>query len=261
MIYIGTSGWSYDDWVGPFYPEDTNKRQFLDYYAERYSCVEVNFTYYRMPNASTMEAISNKTGSDFRFTVKAPGEFTHERSAREDAYDEFRAGIRPIMDDGKLGCVLAQFPYSFKPNDAARRYLTYLGQNLSDLPVVVEFRNSKWVGPRTFDLLRNLNMGYCSVDGPRISKLMPPIAETTANVSYVRFHGRNADNWFEHDEAWQRYDYLYDAEELQEWTSKVDQLDAKSEDCYLFFNNHYQAKATQNADLFAQLLRDADVMD
>jgi len=141
VVYIGTSGYSYNDWVGPFYPAGTAKNRFLDHYAQHFGCVEVNYTYYRMPSAGTLAAMSRKTDPEFRFVVKATGELTHERTGREEAWGEFAQGVQPLVDEGKLGCILAQFPYAFKPTDENRDYLAHFRQCLSDLPLVVELRN------------------------------------------------------------------------------------------------------------------------
>ena len=254
MVHIGTSGYSYDDWVGPFYPLGLAKSRFLDHYAKHFGCVEVNYTYYRMPNAATLAAMSRKTGPEFRFVIKAPGELTHERSGRPEAFGEFSDALQPLVAEGKLGCVLAQFPYSFKPEDETWEYLRHLREQMEGFEVVVEFRHSGWISPGTFDLLRSLDLGFCCVDEPRMGSLMPPVAEATSDVAYVRFHGRNAQKWFNHQQAWERYNYLYTREELQEWLGKVRGLDARAGETYVFFNNHYNAQAVQNASLFAELL-------
>lgn len=256
MVYVGTSGYSYEDWVGPFYPPGTPSQRFLDYYAREFACVEVNYTYYRMPNARTLGAMAAKTGPGFRFVVKAPGELTHEGAPRPEAFGEFRAALQPLVDAGKFGGILAQFPWSFRPTAQAWELLERVREGLPDLPVVVEFRNSSWVNPRTFALLRHLGLGYCCVDEPRLKNLMPPIAEVTSEVGYVRFHGRNAQKWFRHEQAWERYDYLYRREELQEWVGKVRHIAARARDTYVFFNNHYNAQAVQNARLFNELLEE-----
>lgn len=259
MVYIGTSGYSYDDWIGRFYPDGTPKNKFLDYYAQHFGCVEVNYTYYRMPNANTLAAMSRKTGPDFRFVVKATGELTHERTHRDEAFAEFCEALQPLIEEGKLGCVLAQFPYSFKPSEESRDYLRYFREHLSEVRVIVEFRNARWVGPEAFELLRELDMGFCCVDEPRMGNLMPPVAEVTSEIGYLRFHGRNKEKWFKHEEAWQRYDYLYIREELEEWVEKVRQVSSAAEDTYVFFNNHYNAQAVQNASLFGDMLLEASI--
>jgi len=256
---VGTSGYSYDDWVGPFYPPSTNKRQFLDYYAQQFNTVEVNYTFYRMPSAQTLAAMSRKTGKQFQFVVKANSALTHQHDARPADFAEFAQGLVPLIDEGKLGAVLAQFPYSFHANQANRRYLEQLREQLPGLPVVIEFRHAQWVTAETFQLLEELNLGYCCVDQPRLRNLMPPVAQVTADIGYVRFHGRNYEKWWQHKEAWERYDYLYTPEELEEWIDKVGQISQQAEQTFVFFNNHYQAQAVQNAQLFTQMLQEAGI--
>ncbi len=260
-VTVGTSGYSYDDWVGPFYPPGLSKSKFLDYYAQHFAAVEVNYTYYRMPNARTLAAMSGKTGPDFQFAIKANSAMTHERSAESAVFSEFTTGLSPLIDEGKLACVLAQFPYSFHPTPDSRDYLEFFHEQLPDLPVVVEFRNAEWVTAETFQLLEELNFAYCCVDQPRLRNLMPPVAVATSAIGYVRFHGRNYQKWWQHEEAWERYDYLYTREELAEWVDKVGQLTQRIDQTYVFFNNHYQAQAVQNAQLFRELLREAGLYD
>ncbi len=258
MIRIGTSGYSYDDWVGPFYPEGTDKRKFLDHYAGHFGCVEVNYTYYRMPNARTLGAMAEKTGDDFRFVVKANQEMTHDRGGdKTETFAEFIDALSPLRDSGKLGCVLAQFPSSFRCTKPNVGYLRTFHELMPDLPVVVEFRHRSWERDGTYRFLHERGMGFCCVDQPQFRNLMPPVAEVTSDIGYVRFHGRNAEKWWNHDEAWERYDYLYTKEELGEWVSKVSDVAERSEQTYLFFNNHYNAQAVQNATDFADLLEEA----
>ncbi|MEA3402044.1 MAG: DUF72 domain-containing protein [Armatimonadota bacterium] len=260
MIHIGTSGFSYDDWVGPFYPEGTDKGDLLDYYAQHFDCNEVNYTYYRMPNGGTLAAMSAKTGPDFRFVIKANRTMTHEREEADEAtFQEFIAALDPLREQSKFGCVLAQFPNSFKCTKQNVSYLRRFRELMPGVPVVLEFRNRGWIRDELWEFLREHDFGYCCVDQPQFSSLIPPIAEATSNIAYVRFHGRNYDKWWQHDEAWERYDYLYSEEELREWVPKVQSLTEQAEDTYLFFNNHYHAQAVQNAMQFAEMLEDADV--
>ncbi len=256
---VGTSGYSYDDWVGPFYPPGTNKRQFLDYYVQHFNTVEVNYTFYRMPSARTLAAMSRKTGPQFQFVVKANSALTHQRDARPADFAEFAQGLAPLIDEGKLGAVLAQFPYSFHANQAKRRYLERFREQLPGLPVVIEFRHAQWVTAETFQLLEELNLGYCCVDQPRLRNLMPPVVQVTAEIGYVRFHGRNYEKWWQHEEAWERYDYLYSPEELEEWIDKVSRVSQQADQTFVFFNNHYQGQAVQNAQLFTQMLQEAGI--
>lgn len=257
MIHIGTSGYSYEDWVGPFYPEGTDKRNFLDFYARRFSCTEVNYTYYRMPNARTLGAMAAKTPPDFRFVIKTHSSMTHERNADEADFAQFVGALEPLRESDRFICALAQFPWGFKCNQQSVDYLKHLRRMLPGLPVVVEFRNDSWVRREAFEFLREADFGFCCVDQPQLKGLIPPVAEATSAISYVRFHGRNAQKWWHHDEAWERYDYLYSREELAEWVEKVRSLAEQSEETCVFFNNHYGGQAVQNAQEFAEMLEEA----
>jgi uncharacterized protein YecE (DUF72 family) len=115
MIYVGTSGFSYDDWVGPFYPEGLAPYLWLSYYARHFKACELNFTYYRQPDRSTLKGLARRVPKGFLFTVKAYQGITHSREATDADFREFLAGIEPLAQEGKLGCILAQFPYSFVP--------------------------------------------------------------------------------------------------------------------------------------------------
>ncbi len=254
MIKIGTSGFSYDDWVGPVYPPGLPAREHLAYYAERFPAVELNVTYYRVPGPRTVEGWVRRTPADFLFAVKAFQGLTHERTAPD--FAGFLAALTPLVESGRLGCVLAQFPYSFGPTAENRAYLATLRAGFGELPVVVELRNARWATDETFDLLRALALGYCCVDEPRLKGLMPPIAVATGPVAYVRFHGRNAAKWYAHEEAWERYDYTYSASELAEWAPKIRALDAQVPLTFVFFNNHYAGQAVKGARDLGQLLLD-----
>ena len=254
MLHIGTSGYSYKDWVGPFYPQGLNQREFLRFYAQEFSTCELNFTYYRIPNAWTLEAIAAKTPDRFLFTVKANREMTHEREDAKRAFGQFVAALDPLSQAGKLGCILVQFPWGFKNTPENRDYLKLCRERLGELPAVVEFRNREWIINETFELLRGLDLGFCCVDQPRFRSLIPPIARATSKVGYVRFHGRNMAKWWKHDQAWERYDYTYNEKELQEWVPKIRKLDSEAEDTYIFANNHWQGQAVGTARQLRMLL-------
>lgn len=263
MIHIGTSGYSYQDWKGPYYPENIKDNEMLEFYAQDFRASEINYTYYRLPSARTLAAMARKVPDDFIFTVKASKELTHERDEPEsrdgggtpENFRLFREALQPLIDERKFGAVLAQFPNSFKPTPENRDYLTTFRERMGDLPVVVEFRNAAWVTDDTMDLLRQNNLGYCCVDEPRLKGLIPPIAVATAPVAYVRFHGRNAQKWWQHDEAYERYNYEYKPEELQEWVPKIEKLDSAAEHTFVFTNNHFRGGAVRTANQLKELLR------
>lgn len=252
MIYLGTSGWSYDDWVGPVYPQDLSKGAWLAYIAEQVDALEVNVTYYRIPDERMVAGWASRTPDDFLFAVKANRTITHERDDPD--FGAFAASLDPLVEAGKLACVLAQFPYSFHVERASVDYLKRLRQGLPDLALVIEFRNRGWVRDETFELLRELEFGYCAVDQPRFDSLMPPIAEATGPVGYVRFHGRNYDKWWQHDHAWERYDYSYSEDELREWVPKLRELEDATELTLAFANNHYRGQSLDTIKTLRRLL-------
>jgi uncharacterized protein YecE (DUF72 family) len=254
MIHIGTSGYSYKDWIGPYYPDRIKKGDMLPYYAREFDTTELNFTYYRLPNPHILAAIARKVPDDFVFTIKASKELTHEREDNEEAFRQYIEGIGPLIDEGKFGCVLAQFPWSFRHSEESKDYLKYVREQFGDLPVVVEFRNREWIHDETFDLLRQLQLGFCCVDQPRLKGLIPPLAQVTAPVAYVRFHGRNAAKWWRHEHAWERYNYSYSDEELREWVPKIRALEQGSETVFAFANNHWQGQAVTTAKQLHMLL-------
>jgi uncharacterized protein YecE (DUF72 family) len=243
MIYFGTSGFSYDDWVGNFYPAGIPRHQWLAYYAREFSTCEINSTFYALPKAANIKAMVQKTGEGFLFSVKANQEMTHLRQENAEVFKAFRQVIEPVIMAGKLGCILAQFPYSFRLTRENWDYLKLFKERMGDLPVVVEFRNAQWLRDEVFGWLRNLELGFCCVDEPPLPNLLPPLAEATSAVSYVRFHGRNSAKWWKHEQAYERYDYSYKPQELSEWLPKIKKLDRMSDRTFVFANNHWRGQA------------------
>jgi uncharacterized protein YecE (DUF72 family) len=247
MICVGTSGFSYDDWEGPYYPTGLAKQDRLAFYAKEFNALEINFTYYRMPTARTLAGMARKVPDDFLFTVKTPKEMTHTRDADPALFSQFIRALQPLREAKKFGAVLAQFPASFHNTRENGDYIKSFRAHWLDLPVVIEFRNAQWLTPETFALLREQRLGFCCVDEPRLKGLLPPIAEATSPVAYVRFHGRNAQKWWRHEHAYERYDYTYSKEELEEWTPKIRKLDGAAEITFVFANNHYRGQGIDTA--------------
>lgn len=255
MIRIGTSGFSYDDWKGHFYPRSVKRADMLSYYAGVFPTVEINTTYFGLPGPGVMAQMVRKVPPGFDFSVKANREMTHSGRFQPEVFAQFRETVAPLRDEAMLGCVLAQFPWSFKATPENRGYLEALREALEGMPVVVEFRNADWIEAPTFALLRSLGLGFCCVDEPRLRGLVPPVSTATSSIGYVRFHGRNAEKWWNHKEALERYNYLYSTPELEEWTAPITQLSAQTQTTYVYFNNHFEGKAGQNARLLAELLK------
>ena len=250
-ILVGTSGFSYPDWTGVFYPGGTDRREMLSYYTRHFSLVELDFTYYQMPNVRTMAGLAGKAPPGFLFCVKAFKDLTHRRGLtglelRKLAAD-FRSALEPMQDGEKLGCVLAQFPWSFKAVPENSEFLAALRSVLPDLPLVIEFRNVDWVRDETFQMLRDFDLGFCCVDEPRLRGLFPPLALATNGLGYIRFHGRNAAKWWQHEEAWERYDYNYAEGELKEWVPRIREVARATTQTFVLMNNCHAGYAAQNA--------------
>ncbi len=253
MIRIGTSGFDYADWRGPFYPERLAKKEWLAYYAGHFSCLELNFSYYRMPEASRLASMVERTEGKVTFAIKAHRSMTHERVASRSEYRQFQEAVRPLREAGVLGAVLAQFPYSFRQCEESRIYLKQLAEALGP-DVVVELRRSDWADDAIREWLKRIAVGYACVDEPRIKGLMPPNAVFTAPPAYVRFHGRNAAKWYTHDRPEERYDYRYRFDELREWAGKITTLHKSADNVLVFFNNHFQGKAVEAAKMMEKIL-------
>ena len=243
MFYCGTCGFSYNDWVGIYYPADLPKKNWLSYYAREFNALELNSTYYTLPGLATMESLANKTGEGFLFSVKANREITHIRQHGDEASRAFIRILQPLVEAHKLGCVLAQFPYSFGFNSANRDYLQRLSDWLRGYPLVIEFRNSAWLNRETQGWMVAQGIGFCCVDEPELPRLMPPVAEVTSETGYIRFHGRNAAKWWQHEQAWERYDYSYSRQELEQWLPKIRLVSSATKNTFIFANNHWRGQA------------------
>jgi uncharacterized protein YecE (DUF72 family) len=264
-LYIGTSGWSYPKgegrWDGVFYPPKLADRDKLAFYARYFDSVEINSSFYRPPSAAMSRGWAERTPPEFRFAVKLWQKFTHPGMFKEatgldavvaDAdFDEFVRGIEPIAQAGKLGALLAQFPPSFRPAGSMRR-LEDLVQRLYRLgfPLAVELRHKEWTdpcgaGPATTELLSEHGVAWVLIDEPRFSSSIRDVP-TTADFAYLRFHGRNAAQWWNHAAAEDRYNYQYAAAEQAGLKHSVEEAAKVSTDVYVFYNNHYRAKAVVN---------------
>lgn len=254
-LYIGTSGFSYDDWKGVFYPSKMAGKDFLEFYAGHYNALELNFSYYRMPEAEQARKMLSKSGESLEFVIKAHREMTHEISERsiEETAPAFLKGISPFIRAERLGGILLQFPQSFHYDNEQRLYLKSLIESLSPHPLFVEFRRKSWLRESVYETLRDLGVGLVCVDEPPLPSLLPPMAIHTADSGYIRFHGRNSKNWYGTN-ARERYDYLYTEEELRAWVPKIKALSEKTKKLFIFFNNHAKAQAVTNTKMLINLL-------
>lgn len=258
MIYVGTCGFAYKDWIGPFYPPATKQPEMLRYYAQRFSAVEIDSSYYGVPTEETVRRMGARTPDTFRFCFKAPATVTHAPDTTDGIHSDardFRRNLEPLLASGKLGCALVQFPNSFKPGASSERRLRAIVGSLAGLPLVAEFRHRDWQVAYTSDLLRELGVGWCNLDMPSLESLMRPSSDATSPVGYVRFHGRNAAQWWQGTNV-TRYAYDYAPEELVPWTERIAEIEESTRETYAFFNNHAAGKAAGNAEMLEALLEE-----
>jgi len=255
MINIGTSGYSFQDWKGSFYPKDIQNNDMLDFYVKHFKTVEINYTYYRIPTYKSLDGMCRKTPKDFKFIIKAFKGMTHERDKDLSVFNDFKEAIKPLENAGKFSGLLAQFPWSYKNNKENREYLSWFKEQSGDeLPLIVEFRNDSWIIEPIFDFLRTLNISYCCVDEPQLKGLVPPVTEVTGSLGYIRFHGRNAKKWWSGDSS-ERYDYLYTQQELFEWKPKIEKIEQAVEETFVFFNNCHAGQAASNAQMMLDIFK------
>jgi uncharacterized protein YecE (DUF72 family) len=261
IVAVGTCGYSYKDWIGPVYPPGTKSGEMLDLYAQHFTTVEIDATYYRVPGASTFESMARRTPAGFRFAAKLPGTGTHLPDAAATRVHEdvlqLRQNVAPLIDAGKFACFLAQFPNSFRPNAATRSYLEALREELDDVALVAEFRHREWQTNQTLELLRALHIGLVNVDEPRFKTLPRASSDVTSDIAYIRFHGRNAADWWRGSNV-TRYDYSYRPDEVAPWADRIVDIvaDPGVREVYAYFNNHARGQSVRNAEMFEEMLRE-----
>ncbi|MFI5178011.1 MAG: DUF72 domain-containing protein [Vicinamibacterales bacterium] len=267
-ICVGTSGWNYPTgrgtWNGVFYPA-RRPRGFdeLAYYAEHFDTVEVNSTFYRVPEPGLTHSWLRRTPRTFLFAVKLFQKFTHPDMylahegvsdwdlSRADI-DQFRHGIEPIASAGRLAAVLVQFPPSFHAGDETREYLDWLLAAFDDYALAVELRHRSWsdAADDTRARLAAHGAAWALIDEPKFQSSIKQslvLGPGSGPLTYVRLHGRNAENWWEHDASEDRYDYLYSPTELEPFARAAEEAATTSRRVLVYLNNHFSAKAVANA--------------
>lgn len=235
-VYVGTSGWQYRDWRGPFYPADLAQNRWLEHYADRFATVEVNNTFYRLPERSTFEEWAARTPADFVFAMKASRFLTHIRRLREPAEPVGRMLDHARGLKRKLGPVLLQLPPNLAA-DAARLKET-LARFPRSIPIAFEPRHDSWFTDEIYDVLGARNAALCLTD--RLGKRGPVVR--TANWYFLRFHEGTAGP---HP--------CYGDRALAGWIERLAEQWPKASDGYVFFNNDPRACAVRNAARFATL--------
>jgi uncharacterized protein YecE (DUF72 family) len=263
-IYIGPAGWAYEDWEGAVYPARGSAGfDRLGYLSNWFDCIEINSTFYRMPSARVCAGWAERTRGRprFLFTVKLHRGFTHETGGPPaGAAAAFLGGIAPLSESGRLGSLLAQFPWSFRNSAAGLSRIERLVEEFAGFPIAVEVRHASWNTAAFYDFLERRGAGVCNIDQPLRRSSMPPSARSTAPTGYFRLHGLNYAAWFrEGADRDERYDYLYEWRELEAWASRVSAAAARTARVFVILNNHYRGKAVCNALELKALLSGAPV--
>jgi len=235
--YLGCSGYHYKDWKGKFYPDDLPKKQWLSHYAKVFSTVEINNTFYKLPDRSIFKEWYDQTTDDFTFTVKASRYITHMKKLNDagESISNFYSQVSALED--KLGCVLWQLPGNVhKDLNKLKKFFNNCSKEFNN---VIEFRHGSWFDENVYDLLRKNDITFCIISAPDD---LPEDTALTSKIAYLRFHGKS--KW---------YQYFYDDEELSHWRDKI--IDLSAEKFFIYFNNDYSANAVENCETLREMLK------
>lgn len=231
---LGTSGWSYKEWIGPFYNK-TDKSK-LRAYTKVFQTVEINSTFYAYPSKGVVIGWNRYSPEGFVYTAKIPKVITHDKKLDlslgvEEDLERFIELMEQISLSGKLGCLLLQLPpkFNFKPYEL-EAFFKLLPKHIK---FAVEFRDPEWIQNETWTLLKKYNVAYTIVDEP----LLPPEVHFTSNIAYFRWHGKGIRPW---------YNYRYKVNELEPWIPEIKKASKKVNTVFGYFNNHYHGYAVEN---------------
>jgi uncharacterized protein YecE (DUF72 family) len=236
-LSLGTSGWMYDDWRGQFYPEDLPKREWLSYYADRFSTVEINSAFYRTPSLEAVRSWRNDTPHDFRFSWKASKFITHWKRLTdkcENSIALMRTRVNVLSP--KVSVVLFQLPPQFEKDvERLRSFLRLLPRRR----YAFEFRHRSWYDDAVFDILSARNVALCFSDHAEA----PAPLQVTARHVYLRGHGPRGD-----------YGGSYPARILRRWASAIGDWQSQAYEVFVYFDNDQKAAAPADGRRLTALL-------
>lgn len=244
-VWIGTSGYSYQDWVGDFYPPGTRPEGMLRHYCKVFPLVELNFTFYRPPTRGMLLRLADKTPPGFQFLVKLPQTISHDQ--KDFDLPGFCHAAEGLAQRGQLAGLLCQFPQAMHCTRSACDWVSRLGAELGHLRLAVEFRHRSWARAGLPAWLAEQGLDLVAVDAPDIGSLFPSGWTQSTSTVYVRMHSRNREKWYRSGE--ERYDYNYSDAELDEWIDELVKHDRQggTERAMLLFNNCQRSQAAINA--------------
>lgn len=257
QLLIGTSGYDYPEWKGVFYPTDLPRKDFLSYYATQFNALEINNTFYNMPDAGRINSFYERSQGKLNFSIKANRLLTHEIDQNWKNYgDDLKNAIKDLQEKDCLSAVLFQFPQSFHYEKENRIYLADLINYFSGFPVVIEFRHSEWIRPSVFEGLNQRNASIVFCDMPQLKNLPDGFGVKTPFIgknAYIRFHGRNENAWYAKTEdslannGSARYLYDYSDDELNKFVPVIGNAIKEGKKAQIYFNNHPKGLGAKNA--------------
>jgi uncharacterized protein YecE (DUF72 family) len=295
MIHTGTCSWTEKTLIqsGEFYPQEVRTAESrLRYYASQFHTVEVDSTYYAIPDKRNTCLWSDRTPENFIFHIKAYGALTghgidpktlpkdifnllpeknknqryvyvKESAVLKPIAERFKEALTPLVNTGKLGVLVYQFPPWFHYKTANMDYILRCKELVQNLAVAVEFRHGSWLTSdnldSVFDFLRENQLTYITADEPQYGTLstVPLIPNATTDIAYFRFHGRNTENWLKKGvDTSLRYSYLYSDDELKTFVPSLQSAARKTKVTYAMFNNCHGGFATRNALRLKETIRE-----
>lgn len=266
-VYCGPSGWNHPEWNSILFPGPRSSRYHaLEWVAEHFDAVEIPESFHSTLKPEVSRVWLRKVAGNpgFQFTAKLKKTFTHDRSLEAGEVAAFKDALWPLLRAGRFGCLLMQFPWSFRYTKENRDFLIRLRRTFHEFPLAAEMRHASWMLEEAIGTFIDYRIGFCNIDQPAYTKAMPATAFLTSSTGYVRLHGRSAFGWFQPPEAAvraHRYDYLYSEVELSEWKTRIDHVAGFASKVFVITNNDAGGKALINGLQLRSMLRGGDGRD
>ena len=247
-VFCGVSGWEHAEWNPKIHPRGFHP---LDRLILSFDCVEIPRTFSSDPRPELARVWLRRVAPNarFQFTAKLHRDFTHARDLSPARVKQFRDGLLPLRDAGRLGCVLMQFPWSFRFTEENRKFLIELRRAFHEFPLAAEMRHASWMRDEAIGVFIDYHVAFCNIDQPQYTRSMPPTSFLTSSTGYVSLHGRDCFRWFQPGTAGRvhRYDYLYSSDELDEWQQRIERVRPYASKTFVICNNDAGSKAVANA--------------
>jgi uncharacterized protein YecE (DUF72 family) len=259
-LYIGTAGWAYPHWNGAVYPKKPAPGSHpLELVSKHLDLVEINSSFYQYLKPELAKLWIKKVSEHpkFLFTAKLHQRFTHMRMLEDSEIRAFKEGLWPLLNAGRLGALLMQFPWSFRFTAENQDFVIRLRRAFHEFPLAAEMRHSSWMAEEAVGTFLDYRIGFCNIDQPEYTRAMPPTSLLTSGIGYVRLHGRNPANTLGapiHDKTHDRsaarlrqHDYLYTEAELEDWARRIGHIQRFADRIFVVFNNDAAGKSFVNA--------------